>query len=69
MPTLIDTPIFDRLFAIEDGKWRRYYESRIPLGLGEPKYIADVIAFLCSEESFFMNGAIIEVNGGRLGEV
>jgi len=69
MPTLIDTPIFDKLFAIEGGKWRRYYESRIPLGLGDPKYIADVIAFLCSEESFFMNGAIIEVNGGRLGEV
>ncbi len=69
MPTLIDTPIFDKLFAIEDGKWRKYYESRIPLGLGKPKYIADVILFLCSEESFFMNGAIIPVSGGRLESV
>jgi 3-oxoacyl-[acyl-carrier protein] reductase len=69
MPTLIDTPIFDKLFAIEDGKWRKYYESRIPLGLGKPKYIADVIIFLCSEESFFMNGAIVPVSGGRLESV
>jgi 3-oxoacyl-[acyl-carrier protein] reductase len=69
MPTLIDTPIFDKLFAIEDGKWRKYYESRIPLGLGKPKYIADVILFLCSKESFFMNGAIVPVSGGRLESV
>lgn len=69
MPTLIDTPIFEKLFSIDDGKWRKYYESRIPLGLGKPKYIADVIMFLCSKESFFMNGAIIPVSGGRLESV
>ena len=69
MPTLIDTPIFDKLFSIDDGKWRQYYESRIPLGLGKPRYITDVIMFLCSKESFFMNGAIIPVNGGRLESV
>ncbi|MCZ2845774.1 MAG: SDR family NAD(P)-dependent oxidoreductase [Candidatus Bathyarchaeota archaeon] len=69
MPTLIDTPIFDKLFSIDNGKWRQYYESRIPLGLGKPRYITDVIMFLCSKESFFMNGAIIPVNGGRLESV
>jgi 3-oxoacyl-[acyl-carrier protein] reductase len=69
MPTLIETPILSDLLTKEDGKWRKYYSGRIPLGIGEPKYVSQVILFLCSEESWFMNGEIIGINGGRLDKV
>jgi L-rhamnose 1-dehydrogenase len=44
---------------------RAYFEGRIPLGrLGEPADIADVISFLCSDDSRYMNGAEVLVDGG-----
>ncbi|MHA1679887.1 MAG: SDR family NAD(P)-dependent oxidoreductase [Promethearchaeota archaeon] len=69
MPTLIDTPIIGDLLVKDDGKWKKYYESKIPLGIGQTKYVADAILFLCSEDSFFMNGNIIQLNGGKLGDL
>ncbi|MFX1276584.1 MAG: SDR family NAD(P)-dependent oxidoreductase [Promethearchaeota archaeon] len=69
MPTLIETPILGELLSKDDGKWRKYYSGRIPLGIGVPDYVSKVILFLCSEESWFMNGEIIGINGGRLDKV
>jgi 3-oxoacyl-[acyl-carrier protein] reductase len=69
MPTLIDTPIIGDLLVKDSGKWKKYYEERIPLGIGKPQYVADMILFLCSEESFFMNGNVVQLNGGKLGEL
>ncbi|TXT67772.1 MAG: hypothetical protein BAJALOKI1v1_10037 [Promethearchaeota archaeon] len=69
MPTLIETPILGELLSKDDGKWRKYYSGRIPLGIGEPKYVSQVILFLCSTDSWFMNGEIIGINGGRLDKV
>jgi NAD(P)-dependent dehydrogenase (short-subunit alcohol dehydrogenase family) len=34
--------------------------------IGEPEDIADVVAFLFSEEARYMNGAVVEVTGGFL---
>ncbi|RUR08671.1 acetoacetyl-CoA reductase [Legionella sp. km772] len=40
--------------------------ANIPVGrLGYPKEIADVVAFLVSEDSAFITGANIDVNGGQ----
>ncbi|MHA1733901.1 MAG: SDR family NAD(P)-dependent oxidoreductase [Promethearchaeota archaeon] len=69
MPTVIDTPIVAGVLAKDDGKWRKYYEGRIPLGIGKPKYVSDVILFLCGEESWFANGQVFQINGGKLGEL
>ncbi|MFO8018148.1 MAG: SDR family NAD(P)-dependent oxidoreductase [Promethearchaeia archaeon] len=69
MPTLIDTPILGELLSKQDGKWRKYYSDRIPLGIGQPKHVSDAIRFLCSEESSFTTGIVLPVNGGRLGKL
>ncbi|MBN1800447.1 MAG: SDR family oxidoreductase [Candidatus Lokiarchaeota archaeon] len=69
MPTLIETPILGELLSKEDGKWRKYYSGRIPLGIGKSEYVSRVILFLCSEEAWFMNGEIVGINGGRLDKI
>ncbi|MEO7954475.1 MAG: SDR family oxidoreductase, partial [Polaromonas sp.] len=40
-------------------------EARVPLKrLGQPDEIANVYAFLASDEASYVNGAVIEVSGG-----
>jgi 3-oxoacyl-[acyl-carrier protein] reductase len=40
-------------------------EHRVPLRrLGRPEEIANVYAFLASDEASYVNGAVVEVSGG-----
>ena len=49
----IPQPVMDKMVA------------KVPLGrLGRPEEIADVYAWLASDESSYVNGAVIEVSGG-----
>ncbi|MDF2902269.1 MAG: 2,5-dichloro-2,5-cyclohexadiene,4-diol dehydrogenase, partial [Phenylobacterium sp.] len=65
-PTFIDTPILDPLrqqFGTEvaHGKLAR----QIPLGhIGEPDDIANAVLYLASDESKFMTGAELKLDGG-----
>jgi hypothetical protein len=42
------------------------YESRIPFGIGKTEYVSDVVLFLSGKGGYFINGAVIDINGGKL---
>ncbi|EDW57996.1 (3R)-3-hydroxyacyl-CoA dehydrogenase [Drosophila virilis] len=61
LPGYIDTP----MVAVVPDKIKQQVVQRCPLGrLGQPDEIAEVIAFLASQKSAYVNGAAIEVTGG-----
>eukprot|EP00088_Acartia_fossae_P064090 TRINITY_DN7873_c0_g1_i2.p1 TRINITY_DN7873_c0_g1~~TRINITY_DN7873_c0_g1_i2.p1 ORF type:complete len:247 (-),score=43.31 TRINITY_DN7873_c0_g1_i2:197-937(-) len=61
LPGFIKTPMTD----VVPDKIKAQLIPRIPLGrLGDPTEIAEVAAFLASEKSSLMTGAILEVTGG-----
>ena len=65
-PGPIETPLLHRF--VEDKTLDFVKETMIPMGrLGTPEEIANVIAFLASDESSFVSGAIVTANGGLVG--
>jgi NAD(P)-dependent dehydrogenase (short-subunit alcohol dehydrogenase family) len=62
-PGPIETPILTPFF--ERPGIRRRFERRIPLGrLGQPEDVANLALFLASDESSFITGALIVIDGG-----
>ncbi len=60
-PGYIDTAIL----AGDTKEKRIQREQEVPLGrIGHPSDIAGVVAFLCGDDSSYITGAIIHVNGG-----
>ena len=65
MPGPITTDINRDDFA-QPGK-TEYFEGRIPVGrIGDPADIGDVVKLLAREESRYINGAELVVDGGLL---
>jgi NAD(P)-dependent dehydrogenase (short-subunit alcohol dehydrogenase family) len=61
LPGLILTPTIAKMAE----KYRDMIIERTPLGrIGQPEEVANVVAFLASDEASFMTGATIEVSGG-----
>ncbi|XP_074826772.1 (3R)-3-hydroxyacyl-CoA dehydrogenase isoform X4 [Natator depressus] len=61
LPGFIATPMTDKV----PPKVLQKFAGMVPLGrLGDPKEVADVCAFLASEESRYITGASVEVTGG-----
>jgi NAD(P)-dependent dehydrogenase (short-subunit alcohol dehydrogenase family) len=61
LPGLILTPTIAKMAE----KYRNMIIEHTPLGrIGQPEEVANVVAFLASEEASFMTGAAIEVSGG-----
>ncbi len=60
-PGFIKTAMTDKL----DDKFKEAIISKIPSGrLGDPKDIANAVLFLCSNQSDYINGETLHVNGG-----
>ena len=68
-PGTIDTPFvegfLEKYHKHEKDKVRQELQQRQPLGrLGRPEEVADLAVYLASDESGFMNGAILPIDGG-----
>ena len=62
-PAAVRTPVFDELSPERLEALR----ARIPVGrFGEPAEVAELAAFLCSNEAGYVTGATFDVNGGLL---
>lgn len=61
LPGLILTPTIAKMAE----KYKNMIIDHTPLGrIGQPEEIANVVAFLASDEASFMTGATVEVSGG-----
>ena len=64
-PGPIDTPIIDVTLGGGAAQRRAEYRSVVPLGrMGRPEEIASVALFLACDESSFMTGCDLVVDGG-----
>lgn len=68
-PNEVNTPMIRTGFEIrglDADKAIDALNASVPLGrIAEPKDIADVVAFLASDQARYMCGALLEVNGGK----
>jgi len=68
-PNEVNTPMIRTGFAIrglDPDKAIDELNATVPLGrIAEPEDIADVIAFLASDDARYICGALLEVNGGK----
>jgi len=60
-PGIIDTRMTEEMLAVRGEEWRR----QIPLDrFGSAAEVAEAICFLASERASYINGAVLNVNGG-----
>jgi len=63
---IISGPRVEGMWLARSEEERRQMLERIPLRrLGTPQEVASVVVFLASDESSYITGAVIDVNGGR----
>jgi NAD(P)-dependent dehydrogenase (short-subunit alcohol dehydrogenase family) len=65
-PTFIDTPMLDELRGmLGKAEAEAKLARQVPLGrIGEPRDVADAVLYLASDESRFVTGAELKIDGG-----
>ena len=65
-PGAIATPATEGRWQARTEEFRRDVLGRVPMGRrGQPEEVADVIAFLASDDARYMTGQTLHVDGGR----
>jgi NAD(P)-dependent dehydrogenase (short-subunit alcohol dehydrogenase family) len=65
-PVWTNTPMVDALVAGDPQRGRERLSRMVPLGrLGQPEDIANVAAFLASDEAAFLSGIAVPIDGGH----
>lgn len=68
-PNEVDTPMIRTGFSargLDPDRAMAELDASVPLGhIASPEEIADVVVFLCADQSRYMCGALVEVNGGK----
>jgi NAD(P)-dependent dehydrogenase (short-subunit alcohol dehydrogenase family) len=64
-PGGIDTPLQQEFAKMPEGvDWKAFRKVMSPLGTSTPDEIAGVVLFLASDETRYMTGAVVSVDGG-----
>ena len=64
-PGPVDTPILDGQFGENADAMKERFKSMVPMGrIGQPEEIASAAVFLASDESSFISGIDLPVDGG-----
>jgi NAD(P)-dependent dehydrogenase (short-subunit alcohol dehydrogenase family) len=64
-PGGIDTPLQKEFMQMPEGvDWKAFRKVMSPLGNSTPEEIAGVVLFLLSDETRYMTGAVVSIDGG-----
>ncbi|HEX3468474.1 MAG TPA: glucose 1-dehydrogenase [Candidatus Elarobacter sp.] len=66
-PTFVDTPMYRSIVALarDQEKMERALTAQVPLGrVAQPREVADAIVYLLSDESAFVTGSELVIDGG-----
>lgn len=69
-PGVINTPATAAGFAGPNAEWGRRIAAQVPLGrFGQPEEVAALALFLASDESAYVSGTCICIDGGKAAEL
>lgn len=63
-PAVVSTPLSDKAVYRLDPKWAKSVEAAHPLGVGQPRDVANACIYLVSELSSWITGTDLVVDGG-----
>lgn len=64
-PGGMETPLQEAFFEFPEGAdWKSMRKAMSPLGNSQPEEVANVVAFVASDECRYMTGSVISIDGG-----
>ena len=63
---LTETSKWNKILKKNPKLFNKIQKEHFPMGFGKPADVANVVIFLCSDKSNFINGSNIVVDGGRI---